>query len=83
MGIRSDAGRGCRWGSVVWNKVDKQSTFVVCGVSGGAASTAAFMHLLRFKGSSWGFLGAEHLERIIDHDRPESRWGNRRLRGAW
>ena len=38
-------------------QVDKQSTFVVCGVSGGAASTAAFMHLLRSKGSSWGFGG--------------------------
>ena len=38
-------------------QVDKQSTFVVCGVSGGAASTAAFLHLLRSKGSSWGLRG--------------------------
>ena len=37
--------------------MDKQSTFVVCGVSGGAASTAAFLHLLRSKGSSWGYGG--------------------------
>ena len=38
-------------------QVDKQSTFVVCGVSGGAASTAAFLHLLRSKGLSWEFGG--------------------------